>query len=74
MVAYTYKGKTKAEAMVAEISSKHPDLGAEVFPTRSGVYLVTVGGAMDRDEAAKMRDKAQRQGLPADTYVQNFSK
>ncbi len=74
VVAYTYKGKTKAEAMVAEISGKHPDLGAEVFPTRSGVYLVTVGGAMDRDEAAKMRDKAQRQGLPADTYVQNFSK
>ena len=74
VVAYTYKGKTKAEAMVAEISSKHSDLGAEVFPTRSGVYLVTVGGAMDRDEAAKMRDKAQREGLPADTYVQNFSK
>ena len=74
VVAYTYRGQTKAEAMVAEISSKHPDLGAEVFPTRSGVYLVTVGGAMDRDEAAKMRDKAQRLGLPADTYVQNFSK
>ena len=40
----------------------------------AGVYLVTVGGAMDRDAALKMRSKAQREGLPADTYVQNFSR
>jgi hypothetical protein len=29
---------------------------------------------MDHDAAVKMRDKAQREGLPADTYVQNFSR
>jgi eukaryotic-like serine/threonine-protein kinase len=75
VVAYTYRGQTKAEAMVAEISGKHPDLGAEVFsPAQNGIYLVTVGGAMDRDQAFKMRDKAQRLGLPPDTYVENFSK
>jgi eukaryotic-like serine/threonine-protein kinase len=75
VVAYTYRGQTKAEAMVAEISGKHPDLGAEVFnPAQSGVYLVTVGGAMDHDQAVKMRDKAQRLGLPADSYIENFSK
>ena len=73
VVAYTYKGKTKAEAMVAEISRNIRTLALK-SSRRSGVYLVTVGGAMDRDEATKMRDKAQRQGLPADTYVQNFSK
>lgn len=62
--------------MVAKISGKHSDLGAEVFspPGRGGVYLVTVGGAMDHDQAIKIRDKARREGLPADTYVQNFSK
>jgi eukaryotic-like serine/threonine-protein kinase len=76
VVAYTYRGQTKAKDMVAKITDQHADLGAEVFdpPGRGGVYLVTVGGAMDHDEAIKMRDKAQRAGLPADTYIQNFSK
>jgi hypothetical protein len=76
VVAYTYKGQTKAEDMVAEINGKHADLGAEVFspPRQSGDYLVTVGGPMDRAAAAKMLDKARRLGLPADSYLQNFSK
>src|SRR5580658_4354267 len=71
VVAYTYRGQTKASDMVAKISDKHSDLDAEVFnpPGRGGVYLVTLGGAMDHDAAVKMRDKAQREGLPADTYV-----
>jgi eukaryotic-like serine/threonine-protein kinase len=75
VVAYTYRGQTKASDMVTQISEKHSDLGAEVFnpPGKGGVYLVTLGGAMDHDAAVKMRDKAQREGLPADTYVQNFS-
>jgi eukaryotic-like serine/threonine-protein kinase len=76
VVAYTYRGQTKASDMVAKISGKHSDLDAEVFspPGRGTVYLVTVGGAMDHDAAVKMRDKAQREGLPADSYVQNFSR
>jgi hypothetical protein len=76
VVAYTYKGQTKAEDMVAEINGKHADLGPEVFspPKQSGIYLVTVGGAMDRAAAAKMLDKARRLGLPADSYLENFSK
>ena len=76
VVAYTYRGQTKASDMVAKISDKHSDLDAEVFspPGRGTVYLVTVGGAMDHDAAVKMRNKAQREGLPADSYVQNFSR
>ena len=75
VVAYTYRGQSKAQDMVARIGEKHSDLGAEVFdPGRGGVYLVTVGGAMDHDQATKMLDKARRDGLPQDSYVQNFSK
>jgi eukaryotic-like serine/threonine-protein kinase len=76
VVAYTYRGETKAADMVSKIGEKHSDLGAEVFnpPGRGGVYLVTVGGAMDHDQATKMLDKARLDGLPADSYVQNFSK
>jgi eukaryotic-like serine/threonine-protein kinase len=73
VVAYTYRGQSKADDMVGEIKSKHPDLDAEVFsPGKTGSYLVTIGGPMSRDDADKMRAKAQREGLPKDTYIQNF--
>jgi eukaryotic-like serine/threonine-protein kinase len=74
VVAYTYKGQTKAEDMVSKINEKHSNLNAEVFSPRSGDYLVTVGGPMDHDQATKMLDKARRAGLPEDSYVQNFSR
>ena len=74
VVAYTYKGQTKAEDMVSQINEKHSNLGAEVFSPRSGDYLVTVGGPMDHDQATKMLDKAKRAGLPEDSYLQNFSR
>jgi hypothetical protein len=74
VVAYTYKGQTKADDMVSKINEKHSSLGAEVFSPRSGDYLVTVGGPMDHDQATKMLDKARRAGLPEDSYVQNFSR
>jgi eukaryotic-like serine/threonine-protein kinase len=74
VVAYTYLGQTKAQDMVTTISDKHPDLGAAVYnPPGRNVYLVTVGGPLDHDAAIKMRDKAEREGLPHDTYIQNFS-
>jgi eukaryotic-like serine/threonine-protein kinase len=73
VVAYTYRGQSKAQDMVDQIKSKHPNLDAEVFsPGKTGSYLVTIGGPLDRDAAVKMRDQAQRMGLPADTYIQNF--
>jgi eukaryotic-like serine/threonine-protein kinase len=74
VVAYTYKGQTKAEDMVSKINEKHSNLGAEVFTPKSGDYLVTVGGPMDHDQAVKMLDRARRAGLPEDSYVQNFSR
>jgi eukaryotic-like serine/threonine-protein kinase len=74
VVAYTYKGQTKAEDMVSKINEKHSNLGAEVFTPKSGDYLVTVGGPLDHDKAIKMLDKARRAGLPEDSYVQNFSR
>jgi hypothetical protein len=75
VVAYTYKHQQQAADMVAEISGKHSDLDASVFSPggKNSVYLVTLGGAMDRTQAMKMRDKAIRLGMPDDTYVQNFS-
>lgn len=75
VVAYTYRGQTKAQDMVSTIHGKHPNLDVEVFnPPGHDIYLVTIGGPMDHDAAVKMRDKAENLGLPHDTYIQNFSK
>jgi hypothetical protein len=74
VVVYTYRGQTKAADSVAKIISEHPDLAAVVFnPAGSDVYMVTLGGAMDHSQANAMLDKARREGLPADTYVRNFT-
>jgi len=75
VIAYTYKSQQQATDMVAQISGKHPNLKVSVFnpPGRGGDYQVILGGDMDRDQAMKMLDKAHTMGMPADTYVQNFS-
>ena len=75
VIAYTYKSQQQATDMVAQISGKHPSLKVSVFnpPGRSGDYQVILGGDMDRDQALNMLDKARSMGMPADTYVQNFS-
>jgi cell division protein FtsN len=75
VIAYTYKSQQQATDMVAQISGKHPNLKVSVFnpPGRGGDYQVILGGDMDRDQALKMLDKAHSMGMPADTYVQNFT-
>jgi len=75
VVAYTYRSQALAADMVSKINKKHANLGAAVFkPQGKGTaYMVTVGGAMDRNTAFKMVDMAKRAGLPEDTYMQNFS-
>jgi eukaryotic-like serine/threonine-protein kinase len=74
VVVYTYRGQTKATDSVAKIVAEHPDLAAAVFnPAGSDVYMVILGGAMDHNQANAMLDKARKEGLPADTYVRNFS-
>jgi len=75
VIAYTYKSQQQATDMVAQISGKHPNLKVSVFnpPGRGGDYQVILGGDMDRDQALKMLDKAHSMGMPADTYLQNFT-
>ncbi len=73
VVAYTYNHENQAKDKAAQILSKHADLNPEVFAPRGHApYLVTVGGAMSRDEAMALRRKARSEGLPRDTYAQNF--
>ena len=73
VVAYTYNHQSQAQDKVAQILSKHAALNPEVFaPKGHAPYLVTVGGSMSHDEAMAFRRKARSEGLPRDTYAQNF--
>lgn len=74
VVVYTYNHENQAQEKAAAIAEKHASLKPEVFAPRGGhaPYLVTVGGAMGREEALAFRRRARAAGLPRDTYAQNF--
>ncbi len=75
VVAFTYNHEDQAKKKVSSISKRTPGLNPEVFsPTGQAPYLVTLGGAMTRDDAAAFRKKAVAAGLPGDTYIQNYSR
>jgi len=74
VVVYSYRSQKMAQDRVALISGKYPDLNASVFsPPGNDIYLVIVGGAMDRQQSFEMRAKALRDGMPGDTYARNFA-
>jgi hypothetical protein len=75
VVAYTYKYEKPADEMVEKLKKEHPNLNVAVFSPggRANDYLISLGGAMTHDEAVRMLGKARSMGLPADTFVRNFS-
>jgi serine/threonine protein kinase len=77
VVAFTYNREDQAKRKTEEIGQQHADLEPSVLSLPAGGhprFLVTIGGAMSsRGQALALRDKAAALGLPADTYVENFS-
>ena len=73
VVAFTYNREEQAQKKVAEIAQSHPDLNPTVFtPNGHAPFLVTLGGPMSMQEAFALSGKAKREGLPRDTYAQNY--
>lgn len=73
VVLYTFSREGDAQKRAQAINEKHPGLDAQTFaPARTHMYLVVAGGKMTRSEAARLRLKALRQGMPRDTYIQNY--
>ncbi|MGB0125676.1 MAG: SPOR domain-containing protein, partial [Silvibacterium sp.] len=73
VIAYTYDHAEQAQQKSAAITQKHPELRPEVFtPSGHAPYLVTVGGTMSRDEAFALARKVRSEGLPLDSYAQNY--
>lgn len=74
VVAFTYNHQDQAQKKADTIAQKHADLRPEVFtPTGRAPYLVTVGGAMSRDQAFAFVQQVRKLGLPRDSYAQNYS-
>ena len=73
MIAFTYNRQDEAEHKVAKIAQSHPDLEPSVFtPTGRAPFLVALGRPMSRQDAFALSGKAKREGLPRDTYAQNY--
>jgi serine/threonine protein kinase len=75
VIVYTYNRREDAEKKAESINQKHPQLRAEAIAAegKGAPYLVTVGGAMNRDEAKTFRQTALRSGMPRDSYTVNFA-
>jgi eukaryotic-like serine/threonine-protein kinase len=74
VVAYTYNRSDQADKKRSTVAQRYPELRPEVFtPTGRAPYMVTLGGAMSRDEAFSLAQKARRLGLARDTYAQNYT-
>jgi hypothetical protein len=73
VVAFAFSREAQAQQKAASVAAKHPDLRPEVFtPNGRAPYLVTVGGTMSREEAFALVKKGRREGLPGDSYAQNY--
>lgn len=73
VIAFTYKSRRMAAKKAKEINHRWPELQASVRSPkeRHGYFLVTLGRAMDREEATELQRKAHTLGLPRDTYLEN---
>jgi len=73
VIAFTYNREDQAQQKAASIAQSHPDLSPSVFtPSGQAPFLVTLGGSMSRQEAFAFSGKAKREGMPSDTYAQNY--
>jgi len=73
VVAFTYNQEEQARQKAAEIAQSHPDLSPSVFtPNGHAPFLVTLGGQMSKQDAFAFSGKAKREGMPKDTYAQNY--
>jgi hypothetical protein len=73
VIAFTYNSEDQARQKVAAIAQEHPDLNPDVFtPNGHSPFVVTLGGPMSMEDAFAFSGKAKREGMPKDTYAQNY--
>jgi eukaryotic-like serine/threonine-protein kinase len=75
VIAFTYGSHDLAAKKARYVNGRWPDMHATVLAAKDqrGLFLVALGGALQKDEAARLQRKARGLGLPNDTYIQNFT-
>ncbi|GGA78678.1 hypothetical protein GCM10011507_32380 [Edaphobacter acidisoli] len=72
-IAFTYNHEDQAKTKAERLASRHPELKPEVFtPNGRAPYLVSIGGAMSREDAYALARKARSERVAGDVYAQNF--
>ncbi|HEX4164449.1 MAG TPA: protein kinase [Bryobacteraceae bacterium] len=76
VILYTYNRQQDANTKAQDLGAKRPDLHPQAFAPNGngGPFLVVAGGQMNRQEAARLRLRALHEGMPHDSYIQNYSK
>ena len=75
VIVYTFNREDQAQHRAQALAARHPELQPQVFsPTGGAPYLVALGTGMSRKDAFSLRNKARAEGLPHDTYMQNYSR
>ncbi len=73
VVSFTYARQEQAQHRANLIGARHGELHPEVFaPKGRSPYLVTLGGWMTATQAEALKQRARRDGMPGDTYTQNY--
>ena len=73
VIAYTYNREDQARTRAARLNARHSAVNAQVFsPSGHAPYLVSLGGAMSKDEARDVLRQARRSGMPRDTFVRRY--
>jgi hypothetical protein len=75
VIAFTYGSLDLAAKKAKYVNGRWPEMHATVIAAKDkrGFFLVALGGALPKDEAARLQQRARTIGLPRDTYIQNFS-
>lgn len=72
VIVYTFNHEQQALQRAEAIMQRYPRLHPQVITPHGRSFLITLGGAMSRDEAESIRDMARQAGMPHDTYVRNY--
>ena len=73
VVAYTYNHQDQAAAKVSYLRREHASMQPQVFsPSGHAPYYVALGGAMNKQDAASLLQRARRSGLARDTFMRNY--
>ncbi len=72
LVLYTYSQPELAQKMVKQLRRRHNSWQPEVFNPEKGVYMVTLGGRMTKEDAQRFKSRVQGKGIPSDAFIRNY--